>query len=165
MINLEHYELCVCIANGMPDVLCSSKLSFQENGKKVSLSLRAGEEAKAVVIDQCVCADNDTKCDGLFLCRRNKKHWMILIELKGSDLQHAFEQLAYTRYKRPQYKDIEQLFMKNQPGQLKHDAFVVSNHQMPKNEMQKLENNHNIRVKAILFSEATRPTPDIREYL
>lgn len=165
MIDLKHFESCVCLANGEPDALCSSKLSFQENGKKVCLSVRTGEEAKAVVIDQCVCADNDTKCDGLFLYRRNNKHWMILVELKEGDFKHAFEQLAYTRHRRPQYKEIEELFIKNQTGQLKHEAFIVSNHQMPKNEIQKLENEHQMRVKAILFSEATSPTPDIRKYL
>lgn len=165
MIDLEQFEACVCTANGMPDSLCSGRLSFEEKGKKVRLTVRAGEEAKAVVIDQCVCADNDTKCDGLFVCRRGNKHWMILVELKGGDLSHAVEQLAYTRHKRAQYNEIAQLFMKNQKGQLKHEAFIVSNHQMPRNELQRLENAHNIRVKGILFSEATSPIPDIRDHL
>lgn len=165
MIDIGRFEPCVCKSNGIPDKMCSSDLAFEEKGKKVRLSLRAGEEAKAVVIDQCVCKDEDTKCDGLFIYRRTNKNWMLLVELKGIDFSRAFEQLAYTKNKRPAYKEIETLFMANQTGKVQHHAFIVSNAIISPAQKQKLENANGIRVKTILNSEATSPIPDLRKYL
>lgn len=165
MIDLAHFEDCVCIANGRPHGLCQGKLSFEEKGRKVKLSIRTGEEAKAIVIDGCICTDNDSKCDGLFLFRQGNKNWMILVELKGTDLDRAFGQLAYTRNNRREYSRIRGLFMQNQTGRLYEVAFIVSNKIPDKNELQKLENAHGLRLKACLHSEATKPIPDIRENL
>ena len=165
MIQLGKFENCVCRNNGVPDKLCSGILSFEEKGKKVKLSIRPGEEAKALVIDQCVCTDTRMKCDGMFLYRRRNKHWMIMVELKGGDIEHAFEQLAFMKTQRAEYKEIEALFMQNQTGKPKHEAFIVSNHMVSLVKQQKLENRNRIRVKTILHSEATSPLPDIRVYL
>jgi len=165
MIDLGRFEECVCKRRGIPNGLCESNLSFEEKGKKVQFSVRPGEEAKALAIDQCVCNDANMKCDGLFLYRRRNKHWMILIELKGSEIEHAFKQLHYMRTNRPEYKQIETLFMAGQKGNLKEEAFVVSNFKKTDVERQKLENKYSIRVKAILHSEATFPVPDVRQYL
>lgn len=165
MIDLAHFEDCVCIANGRPHRLCQGNLSFEEKGKKVRLSIKRGEEAKALVIDGCICNDNDSKCDGLFLYRQGIKNWMILVELKGTDLDRAFSQLAYTRNDRVEYAEIKDLFMQDQPGRLLEAAIIVSNRIPDKNELQKLENAHALRLKACLHSEATTPIPDIREIL
>lgn len=165
MIDLEHFENCVCIANGRPHELCRGDLSLEEKGKKVKLSIKRGEEAKALVIDGCICTDNNLKCDGLFLFRQGVKNWMILVELKGDDLDRAFSQLSHTRNNRVEYSEIRDLFMKNHSGQLYQTAFIVSNKIPDKNELQKLENGHNLRLKACLHSEATTPIPDIRDYL
>ncbi len=165
MIDIKKFETCTCREKGVPDGLCESKLSFEEKGKKVRLSLRANEEAKALAIDQCVCKDNDLKCDGLFLYRRKNRHWIIMIELKGRDIEHAFEQLAYMRNHRPEYKEIEQLFMEGGNGRAQPEAFIVSNYKITSVLQQKLERTHRIRVKAILHSVATKPIPDIRYYL
>jgi hypothetical protein len=165
MIELKDFETCVCKSKGAPNSLCENKLTFEEKGKKVKLSIKANEEAKALAIDQCVCKDNLLKCDGLFLYRRKNNHWMIMVELKGRDIVHAFEQLAYMKHHRPVYKEIEHLFMPENPGQLHHEAFIVSNFKITTVEQQKLEQRHGIRVKSILHSEATKPIPDIRKYL
>lgn len=165
MIDLKRFETCVCQERSVPDSLCDGDLSFEEKGKKVKLSLRENEEAKAVAIDQCVCIDNELKCDGLFLYRRRNKHWIIMVELKGSDIEHAFEQLAYMRNKRPEYKEIEKLFMNNENGEAQQEAFIVSNVMVSPVDKQKLEKSNGIRVKAILHSVATKPVPDIRQFL
>lgn len=165
MIDIAQFETCVCKARGVPDKLCGSKLSFEEKGKKVKITLRAGEDAKAIAIDQCVCKDNNLKSDGMFLYRRRNKHWIILVELKGSDIEHAFEQLCYMRRNRSEYTEIENLFMKGQTGSVQHEAFIVSNFKPTEVEKQKLEIRYQIRVKAILYSEPSSTIPDIRSYL
>jgi hypothetical protein len=165
MIDLGAFETCVCLSRAIPNVLCDSNLSFEEKGKKVKITTRAGEVAKALAIDQCVCTDKQLKCDGMFLYRRQNKHWMILIELKGSEIEHAFEQLHYMRNNRPEYNQVETLFMAGQKGSIKHEAFVVSNYIATIVEKQKLEEQYGIRVKAILHSEASSPVPDVRRYL
>lgn len=165
MIDVEKFEICVCRNKGIPDKLCESNLSFEEKGKKVRLTLRGNEEAKALAIDQCVCKDNNMKCDGLFLYRRKNKHWIIMVELKGGDIEHAFEQLAYMRNNRPEYKEIEQLFMAGEKGRAQQEAFIVSNYKILITEQQKLEIANGIRVKTILHSAATKPIPDLRQYL
>jgi Uma2 family endonuclease len=69
------------------------------------------------------------------------------------------------RTNRPEYQQIETLFMTNQKGIPKHEAFVVSNYIVSGVDKQKLEERFGIRVKAILHSEATSPVPDVRRFL
>lgn len=90
---------------------------------------------------------------------------MILIELKGTHVEDAFEQLLYMQTQRSEYKEIEALFMAGQNGRLHREAFIVSNFKRNEVEKQRLENRYGIRVKAILHSEATSPVPDVRAYL
>jgi len=165
MINVGRFQVCVCQGNGNPDGLCGGDLLLQEKGKKVSISLRHAEEARALVIDGCICNDDGLKCDGLFLYRRGNHKWILLVELKGSDIQHAFEQLHYTRFCRPEYAEIEQSFTEGRIGNLTREAFIVSNHLFSKIEQNTLENQWRMRVKNILFSEATSPIPDLRDFL
>ena len=166
MIDLGKYEHCVCKGRNNPHSLCDGELIFEEKGKKVQLRPRRDEKAKAVVIDGCVCTDNQTKCDGLFLLRGgNNKHYMILVELKGTDIPRAFEQLAYVRYERVEYKEIEDLFMTGKRGQPNHLAFIVSNSMISLPEKQKLEKEKNIRVRKILLSKVTSKIEDIREHI
>jgi hypothetical protein len=44
-------------------------------------------------------------------------------------------------------------------------AFIVSNGFLTKPEKEKLENQHRIRVEAILHCEGATPVPDLRQYL
>ncbi len=166
MIDLDRFEKCVCRRRGVPNDLCESNLSFEEKGKKVRLSVRTGEEGKALAIDQCVCTDNrQMKCDGMFLYRRGNRHWMIMVELKGGDIEHAFKQLYHMRHNRPEYKEAERLFMEGQVGRPTHKAFVVSSFMLSAVAQHKLEKIHGIHVKAILHKEASKQVPDIRRYL
>lgn len=145
--------------------MCDSSEAFEEKGKKIKLVPRTGENVKALVIDQCICTDNKPKCDGLFVFRQSSRYWMILVELKGEDIEHAFSQLAYMRKERQEYKEIQQLLNLGNDRNIRHEAFIVSNFKMPSTAKQKLENTHSIRVKHILHSEATKPVPDIRNYI
>lgn len=166
MIELGKYGSCVCSGRSVPNELCDGVLAFEEKGKKVSLSLRSGEEGKALAIDGCILTDNLPKCDGLFLFRgRSNRNFMILVELKGGEIDHAYEQLAYMRSKRTEYNDIKDLFLNGQSGSLREEAFIVSNHRISTVEKQKMEISNQIRVKAILYSEGSSPRPDLREYL
>jgi len=165
VIDVSPYQRCECLRMDNQYPVCQSALSLEEKGKKVTLSLRRGEEAKAMVMDGCVLTDNHTKCDALYLFKGHGKKVAALVELKGaSDIAHAFEQLAYTRKNRLEYQHLKHNLEQSGPGQLKEMAFIVTNGMLPKPAREKLENQHGIRVNAILGSEATRKVPDLREY-
>lgn len=163
MINTGNFENCVCQSRGNPHDLCDGPLTFEEKGKKVKLTPKRGEEACAMVIDGCVCNDNEPRCDGLFLFRNNNNRAILLVELKGNHIHHAFEQLAHTKYHRQEYNQIRESFAKN--AHIKELAFIVSNYIPNKKELVRLEKDNKIRVKQILHSEATKPIPELRKYL
>ncbi|MCG5516375.1 MULTISPECIES: hypothetical protein [unclassified Ectothiorhodospira] len=97
--------------------VCQSELMLEERGKKICLTPRGSEEAKALVLDGCMFTDNDTKCDAMYLFKGSNKKVMALVELKGTgDLAHAFVQLAYTRNHRPEYIDLKSLLDESGPG-------------------------------------------------
>jgi len=164
MINTGKFSACTCLNRGVPSKLCDGLLSFEEKGKKVKITTKAGEEAKALVVDGCISQDGNRRCDGIFLFRRNNRHWMILVELKGSHIDDAFTQLAYMQ-KRMEYKELKDIFMEGERGKLHEIAFIVSNQMIPTAQKVKLEQQHGIRVKSILHSKATISPPDVRDYL
>lgn len=90
---------------------------------------------------------------------------MILVEFKGGDIDHAFEQIKYTREKRTEYSSLKNQFSQNRKGNIIESAFVISNHRINPVSHQKLEKNYGVRVKAVLHSEATTPLPDLRKWL
>ncbi len=165
MINTEPFSHCECRRMDNTHQLCQSDLMLQEEGKKVELVLRTGEEAKALVLDGCVFTDNATKCDAMYLFQGKGKKVIALVELKGAaDIAHAFKQLAYTRHQRPEYQDLKQALHSSGPGITQEKAFVISNGTLSKPLREQLEREHNIRVSAILHSESTSKVPDIRAY-
>lgn len=144
--------------------LCQSDLTLEEQGKKLCLTLRTHEEAKALVLDGCVFTDNNTKCDAMYLFKAPGKKVVALVELKGAgDIPHAFEQLAYTRHRRA-YAELKQKLDASGPGKLVERAFVVSNGMLSKPEHERLEKLHGIRVSAVLYSEPSSKVPDLREW-
>lgn len=166
MIDLGPYAECACKRMGNTFPMCKTDLMLEEQGKKVTLTLRAHEEARALVLDGCVFTDNDTKCDALYLYQGSGKKVMALVELKGAnDIHRAFEQLSYTRWHRPEYADLKERFKGASQGQLVEKAFVVSNGMLSKPEKERLEKTHRIRVMAVLHSEPVKKVPDLREYL
>jgi hypothetical protein len=165
MFNLGNAESCVCIRRGDPSSACGDQLVFQERGKKVSIRPKSHEKAKLVVLDSCFITNKYPKCDAVFFLETETKGFALLIELKGDDIDHAFEQLKFTKEKQLQYVELKDLFSKATGKACKEYAFIVSNHQINKIKLQKLEKTHEMRVKAILHSEATMKIPDIRAYL
>lgn len=166
MIDTTPYSHCECRRMGNTYPVCQSDLMLEEEGKKVRLTLRAGEEAKALVLDGCVFTDNDTKCDAMYLFRGGNRKVVALIELKGaSDIAHAFAQLAYTRKHRHEYKLLKEALENTGPGIAMEKAFIVSNGMLSKPKRERLENRHGIRVNEILYSEPSSKVPDLRDWL
>lgn len=165
MIDTTPFSHCECQRMGNVYPVCQTELLLEENGKKVCLSLRANEQAKALALDGCVFTDNLTKCDAMYLFKGHNKKVVALVELKGSrDIHHAFKQLAYTRSRRPEYTALKQRLADVSPGQLLEKAFIISNGMLSKLERERLEKAHGIRVSAVLHSESTSRVPDLREW-
>lgn len=164
MINIHKYENCVCQSRRNPHVLCDGNLIFEENGIK-GLLPKQGEEAKALVIDGCVCKDNNPRCDGMFLLKGNQKCAALLVELKGIRIDEAAEQLAWTKNNRIEYREIIELFVADCNRRVYEHAFIISNYIPTKRELIHFENQYQIRIKSIVHSEPTKPITDLREYL
>ena len=95
---------------------------------------------------------------------RRKHSW--LVELKGAgDIPRAFSQLAYIRHERKEYQEIIQSFREDGRGVLKERAVIITNGSLPKPAQERLEKEYNIRVWAIIHSEATLKVPDLRKTL
>ena len=165
MIDTTPFEHCECLRMGNAYSLCQSELSLEEQGKKVCVIPRQDEEAKVLVLDGCVFSDNQIKCDALFLFRGHNRKVAALVELKGAgDIPHAFEQLAYTRTSRPEYRQLADQLDNTGPGRLNEQAFVVTNGLLSKPDRERLENAHGIRVKAVLQSEPSGKVPNLRDW-
>lgn len=165
MIDLGLFESCVCQRRGEPADSCAEEFVLQEKGKKVTLRPKGGEQAKLLVLDGCLLKDNLPKCDGVFFLEIASKAFMILAELKGGDIDHAFEQIKYTRERRNHYTLLKTHLSDSTQKIIREEAFVISNHQLDKVSHQKLEKAHGIRVKAVLHCVATSPMPDLRKWL
>ncbi|MGM0700851.1 MAG: hypothetical protein ACQEUG_00440 [Pseudomonadota bacterium] len=165
-MNLGEYQGCVCRKMGNAQALCQGELTLGEQGKQVRLTPKAGEWTVAVVLDGCVLHDNQSKCDGLFLWQGNQRHAAVLVELKGAgDIPHAFEQLAYVKRHRAEYRQLVNRLEEEVRGRVAEKAVVVTNGLLSKPEQERLENHHGIRVMAVLHCEASSPIPELRDYL
>jgi len=165
-INLGNKNNCICkkYKNTQPE--CVNKYNICEQGKSVKLEVNNNEKMCAIIIDQCLITGNKTKCDAIFLFSSKNKAVSFLTELKGAgDIPKAFKQLSTT------CKDAE---YKNVINKLKHFSnnkkviekfIIVSNGLLDKTTQEKLENEYEIRVTAILHSEATTPIPNLRDYI
>lgn len=166
MIDVTPYQHCVCRKQANTQALCEAELVFSEQGKKVKLGLKPHENGLALVLDGCVFRDNQLKCDGLFLWCSPSKKAALLIELKGAgDIPHAFAQLAFVQKTRPEYRSLVERLRLVGKGKVAEKAFIISNGQLSKPDREKLEDQYNIRVTAVLHSEATKAIPDVRQYL
>ena len=167
VMNLGRFESCRCRKLANKHALCDGDQGFAEQGKAVRFNTKQGESVAAIVMDGCIFQDNKPKCDGLFLWAGNSRKAAALVELKGAgDLDHAFAQLAFVKNTRPEYREILAQFNAQQPkGTALEKCFLISNGRLSKTKIEKLENNHGIRVHQILHSEATTPIPDLRKLI
>ena len=161
----EKYIRCVCIRNGEPHALCSGAYGLRENGMEVCLKPHHGEDACAIVVDGCLVSDRDVnpRCDGIFLLKQPNKKWVVTVELKGSDLYHAYEQLNFTRRRRTFYSDLIDAFRNNETTQVFETSFIVSNHLFSSADKARMNLIFRLNVHTILHTSATLPVPDIRQ--
>ena len=163
MIDLGVNNSCICKKYENTQDECINEFTIREQGKSVKLEPKVGEDVMAIIVDKCLITDNNTKCDALFLYKNDKNiKYSFLVELKGAgDIPRAFSQLSFTK-NREEYKNIlESLQI---PKQNQKFA-IVSNGMLSKPELESLEEEYKIRVKKILFCEATTPIPDLKEVI
>ncbi len=164
MIDLGNWQDCVCKKFENTLHQCLDEHTVSEQGKSVRLVPRCGEDVMAVVLDGCVITDKNTRCDALFLYRKHSKY-SFLVEIKGAgDIPKAFEQLSRTR-DRNEYKQIIQLFYELDKIKVLEKYAIISNGMLSKPELEKLENEYRIRVKKVLYCEATTPIPDLKDLI
>lgn len=162
-MNVAPFEHCVCQKLANTQAACLNEHGFAEQGKKVKLTPKSGERVVSIVLDGCVFTDNQQKCDGLFLFVAGNRKVAALVELKGAgDIPHAFEQLAYVRHHRPEYRQLLERLNEAPGPKAIEKAFIVSNGLLSKPEKERLERQHSIRVKAVLHCEAATPIPELR---
>ncbi len=154
---------CVCTSNGNPCKLCCDSLCFEEKGKHVKLIPRKAERATALALDQCVFRDNNLKCDGLFILLQPNRSCVLLVELKGVDIAHAYEQIAYVLNSRPEYRQILDHVRANATGRLVQKSFIVSNGVLGAKDKRKLERIWSIRPVLIAGQKPADKAPDLRD--
>ncbi|BBI52340.1 hypothetical protein HORIV_47610 [Vreelandella olivaria] len=160
------YPACTCQRMGNTHALCQGQLTLGEQGKRLHLSLKQGEQALAIVLDGCVMQDNLPKCDGLYLWKSHNRSVAVLVELKGAgDITKAFAQLGYVRHQRPEYQALVDYWHGTSALSVQQKAVIVTNGQLSKPALERLERQHNIRVSALLHCEHTTPVPDLRAYI
>jgi hypothetical protein len=146
--------------------LCDGPYTFSEQGKKVKMEPRGrAEQVVAIMLDRCVFKDQDLKCDGLFLFCGPNKAAAVLVELKGVDIERAFDQLAHVRRERPQYKTFVAELTRQCDSRTQELAFIISSSLRSPLEKEKLEERYAMRVKAILHSAASLKVPDLRAWI
>jgi len=163
----EKYIRCVCIRNGEPHALCSGAYGLRENGMEVCLKPHHGEDACAIVVDGCLVSDRDVnpRCDGIFLLKQPNKKWVVTVELKGSDLYRAYEQLNFTRRRRTFYSDLIDTFRNNETTQLIEYSYIISNSIVSSAQKARMNLQFNLNVRSILKTSASEPVPDLRKEL
>ena len=126
---------------------------------------------KAVVIDDCLLSGQEIKkCDGLFIFKKNnKKIYIVLVELKGANIEAAFEQLASVK-QCPEYQKIIERFVKEinigKPVRPIERSFIVTSAKMPPRLWQeKFERSYGIRVNIRTSAQTKAKALDLRKDL
>ena len=156
---------CICSSSKTPCSLCCGRLCFGEKGKRVMLKPKRGENALALVLDQCVFSDNKLKCDGLFVLCRPNRSYVFLVELKGNEIWHAYQQISHVMKKRPEYKLIVGHVHEICAGRPVEKSFIISNRTINLKEKQELEKAWKIRPILIANQKPTSKAPDLRKYI
>lgn len=152
---------CVCQRfNSFPSE-CVNEFTFTDSGKTIQLKPKSGEKVILIAIDKCLIDKDRKKCDCMFIYKKSaSKTITFLVELKGKNhIKSAFEQLSLTK-EYEEYKNI--ISQLTNPSE---KFVIVSDVQLNKIELNKLENEYNIRVRSIRFSEPQSPIPDLKNSL
>lgn len=161
---LQH---CVCVANKDPCDLCCGELCFLDQGIRVKLTTKGGEEAIGLALDGCVFTDNQKKCDGLFVLKQDRQVFIVLVELKATHVEDAYEQIAYVRNDRQEYADLTKYLgeLVANRSQIRQQAFIVSTSAIDRRTQQKLEKSSGIRPRIITLGKPSSSAPDLRAEL
>jgi hypothetical protein len=158
---------CICLANKSPCDLCCGDLCFLDAGIHVVFRPKKNETAVAVAMDGCVFIDSRKKCDGMFILTRPDRIDVLLVELKGSHLDDAYEQIAYVVNHRKEYADAISHLACLAPTQrqVRERSVIVSTGLISRNAQQKLEKAWGIRPSIITVQKPARSAPDLRNIL
>jgi len=161
VINLGQKQEYICKKYNSTPPECVNEYTFRDSAKQVKLKPNASETTILIAIDNClITSQKRRKCDCIFIYKKsNKKTYSFLTELKGKNhIESSFGQLQITR-EYEEYKEI----IKHYNIPKSHQKFViVSDVQLNKVELTKLENKYKIRVGTILHSEPQTPIPDLK---
>lgn len=158
---------CICLANKRPCDLCCGDLCFMDEGIHVVFRPKKDEVAIAVALDGCVFTDNRKKCDGMFVLSRSDRTGLLLVEMKGSHLEDAYEQIAYVVIHRQEYTDIVSHLASLAPAKLRvsETSVIVSTGKINPRDREKLEKAWGIRPVIVTVQKPARAAPDLRKFL
>ena len=163
----ESLAHCICLANKVPCDLCCGDLCFLDAGIHVVFRPKKNEAAVAVALDGCVFTDNRKKCDGMFLLFRSHRIDVLLVELKGSHLEDAYEQIAYVVNHRQEYADVvsHQASLAPINRRVRESSVIVSTGKIDKRDREKLEKAWGVRPAIITAQKPASAAPDLRKFL
>ena len=162
-----HLAQCICLANKRPCDLCCGDLCFMDEGIHVVFRPKKDEVAIAVALDGCVFTDNRKKCDGMFVLFRSHQIDVLLVELKGSHLEDAYEQIAYVVNHRQEYADVvsHQASLAPINRRVRESSVIVSTGKINKRDKEKLEKAWGVRPAIITAQKPASAAPDLRKFL
>ena len=161
MIDLKSKAKCICQKYNSYPKECINEYTFRDDKKQVKLEPKSGEATLLIAIDHCLI-DNQKlrKCDCLFIyTKSNHQTYSFLTELKGKNhIASAFEQLSITRT----YSDYQEIINHYNIPKSQQKYAIVSDVQLNKLDIRKLEKKHNIRVGSLLHSDPQSKIPDLK---
>jgi len=159
---------CICQNNKNPCDICCGRLCFRDASIQAVLKPKSGEHAQALAIDGCLFSNRDKhpRCDGLFVLASKGRLFVLLVELKGTHVDDAYRQLAFTKSSRQEYNDILE-HLRQLPGSaMVHvKEFIITNSIVSASTKQKLEKTYGIKPRVELHGKPTLPAPDLRLFL
>jgi hypothetical protein len=158
---------CICLANKRPCDLCCGDLCFIDEGIHVVCRPKKNEAVVAVALDGCVFTDNRKKCDGMFVLSRSDRTSLLLVEMKGSNIGDAYEQIAYVINHRQEYTDIVSHLASLAPGKLRvrEASVIVTTGQINASYKAKLGKAWGISPAIFTVQKTAGAAPDLRKYL
>lgn len=163
----DNLARCICLGNKRPCNLCCGDLCFLDVGIHVIFKPKKDENAIAVALDGCVFTDNQKKCDGMFILSRSDRTDLLLVEMKGSHLEDAYEQIAYVAEHRQEYTDIVAHLASLPPANrpVRTSSVIVTTGLINPRDREKLEKAWGIRPEIITVQKPARAAPDLRTIL
>jgi len=152
-LNLPEQAIrCICLGKDCPQKLCADQYTLREQGIQVKLkpkSKNSKQTVKAIVVDGCLLGNKTKKCDGLFIFSQAQKTYIALIELKGSNIEDAFEQLSCTRDSQ-EYRNIHKSIRESFKHTLVERWFIITSRTIGARERCQYEKEYDkIRLKVI----------------